>query len=74
MKPKPQDVNIYQITASHGRVFGLGDDGNVYWWDDTDASWVLNLRRSSLETISVTITLRGDAEVPAQHDDPQAVS
>ena len=36
MNEKPEEVKILQISAVNGMdgyiVYGLGDDGKIYWW------------------------------------------
>jgi hypothetical protein len=44
---KPKDVKIISIAVAasgplDSTVFGLGDDGNVYWWDTNDGKWKLH--------------------------------
>lgn len=26
-------------------IFGLGDDGKVYFWNDIDQGWILNIQK-----------------------------
>lgn len=43
-----EEVKIKQISAvlepdldQYAAIYGLGDDGNVYWWDQSQGIWVL---------------------------------
>ncbi|MCE9549020.1 hypothetical protein K8Q98_01325 [Candidatus Nomurabacteria bacterium] len=50
MRLKAEKVKIINISVSPvSLVFGLGDDGKVYYWDKEDETWRVHSDNLSLE-------------------------
>lgn len=44
-------MKIIQITSGEDALYGLSDDGKLYWWQEHFGEWILNTKVETAKAI-----------------------